>query len=203
MQTTDIPAAARTPYRISRQFDRGLVWFRRDLRATDHAGLHYALKHCSLVWCVFVFDRDILDPLLARGLKADRRVDFIRESLVELDATLRATGGGLIVMNDAAASAIPALARELDVQAVFANHDYEPDAVARDAAVRESLAEDARVLFTFKDQVIFERDEILTGQGKPFAVFTPYKNAWLKACGYTQLSPSSTARNPRRVFAAT
>ena len=189
MQGADTPASPRPPYRIDHQFDRGLVWFRRDLRSTDHAALHYALKHCREVWCVFVFDRDILDPLLARGLKGDRRVDFIRASLIELDATLRAAGGGLIVMNDSAASAIPALARELGVQAVFANHDYEPDAVARDAAVRDSLAGDARVLFTFKDQVIFERDEILTSQGKPFAVFTPYKNAWLKTIQPFDLRP--------------
>ncbi|CAG2128728.1 Deoxyribodipyrimidine photo-lyase [Cupriavidus yeoncheonensis] len=189
MHVADTSAAARPPYRIGRQFDRGLVWFRRDLRATDHAALHYALKHCVRVWCVFVFDRDILEPLLARGLKADRRVDFIRESLGELDATLRAAGGGLIVLHDAAVRAIPALARELDAQAVFANHDYEPAADTRDAAVRQSLAADSRAFFTFKDQVIFERDEILTGQGKPFSVFTPYKNAWLRTVRPFDLRP--------------
>ncbi len=189
MRVADIAAGARPPYRIGQDFERGLVWFRRDLRATDHAALHYALKHCRRVWCVFVFDRDILDPLLARGLRTDRRVEFIRESLSELDAMLRRAGGGLIVLHDAAARAIPTLARELDVQAVFANHDYEPAASARDATVRESLADDSRALFTFKDQVIFERDEILTGQGKPFAVFTPYRNAWLKALRPFDLRP--------------
>ena len=189
MQVADTSATGRPPYRIGRRFDGGLVWFRRDLRATDHAALHYALKHCARVWCVFVFDRDVLDPLLARGLKADRRVGFIRESLVELDATLRAAGGGLIVLHDAAASAIPALARDLDAQAVFANHDYEPAADTRDTAVRQSLAADARAFFTFKDQVIFERDEILTGQGKPFSVFTPYKNAWLRTVQPFDLRP--------------
>ena len=74
-------------------FDRGLVWFRRDLRATDNAALHHALKACRRVWCVFVFDTDILEPLLARGLTADRRVAFIRESLVQLDARLREQPG--------------------------------------------------------------------------------------------------------------
>ncbi|MGO4325683.1 deoxyribodipyrimidine photo-lyase [Cupriavidus sp. 2TAF22] len=175
------PAGARQPYRIDRQFERGLVWFRRDLRADDHAALHYALKHCRRVWCVFVFDREILDPLLARGLAADRRVAFILASLASLEATLKAAGGGLIVLNATARAAIPALAAELDAQAVFVNHDYEPAAQARDTHVRQALADASRVFFTFKDQVIFERDEILTGQGKPFSVFTPYKNAWLKA----------------------
>lgn len=169
------------PYRISREFTRGLVWFRRDLRVEDHAALHYALKHCKQVWCVFVFDREILDPLLDRGLKADRRVEFIHKSLEPLRQALADAGGGLIVLDDRARDAIPKLAAELDAQAVFTNHDYEPAANDRDAAVRQALSADSRVLLTFKDQVVFEADEILTGQGQPFSVFTPYKNAWLKA----------------------
>lgn len=184
--------AARTSYRIDGRFERTLVWFRRDLRADDHAALHYALRHGRQVWCVFVFDREILDPLLARGLRVDRRVEFILASLAPLDAALRAAGGGLIVLNDTARRAIPELARQLDVGAVFANHDYEPAAVARDQDVAHALASgdgEPRLFFTFKDQVIFERDEILNGQGKPFAVFTPYKNAWLKALTPFDLRP--------------
>ncbi|MFJ5382196.1 deoxyribodipyrimidine photo-lyase, partial [Cupriavidus sp. CER94] len=80
MSRSPCPAPApgeRLPYRIDRQFARGLVWFRRDLRMDDHAALHYALKHCQQVWCVFVFDREILDPLRERGLQADRRIEFI------------------------------------------------------------------------------------------------------------------------------
>jgi hypothetical protein len=75
------------------------------------------------------------------------------------------------------------------VEAVFANHDYEPAANDRDDAVRRTLAADSRVLLTFKDQVIFERDEILTGQGRPFSVFTPYKNAWLRTVQPFDLRP--------------
>ncbi len=175
------PAEARQPYRIDRRFGRGLVWFRRDLRADDHAALHYALKHCRRVWCVFVFDREILDPLLARGLSADRRVEFILASLAPLDTALRAAGGGLIVLHGHARQSVPALAAGLGAEAVFVNHDYEPAAQARDAEVGQALADRSCAFFSFKDQVIFERDEILTGQGKPFSVFTPYKNAWLKA----------------------
>ncbi|WP_341247887.1 deoxyribodipyrimidine photo-lyase [Cupriavidus pauculus] len=176
-----VAANGRRPYQIDRDFARGLVWFRRDLRADDHAALHYALKHCRQVWCVFVLDRQILDPLLARGLKADRRVEFILKSLEPLHDALAAAGGGLIVLHDSARDAIPKLAADLDVEAVFANHDYEPAARDRDASVRKALAADSRLLFTFKDQVIFEADEILTAQGHPFSVFTPYKNAWLRA----------------------
>ena len=184
MPRSPYPAPApgeRLPYRIDREIARGLVWFRRDLRMDDHAALHYALKHCRQVWCVFVFDREILDPLLERGLKADRRIEFILKSLDPLRQALTEAGGGLIVLDDQARTAIPRLAAELDAEAVFANHDYEPVANDRDASVRQALAADGRELFTFKDQVIFEANEILTGQDQPFSVFTPYKNAWLKA----------------------
>lgn len=179
----------RLPYRIDRAFARGMVWFRRDLRADDHAALHYALKHCQQVWCVFVFDREILDPLLARGLEADRRIEFILRALEALRQALTDAGGGLIVLDGVAREAIPRLATELDVEAVFTNHDYEPSANARDAVVRKTLEADSRALFTFKDQVVFEADEILTGQGQPFSVFTPYKNAWLRALQPFDLRP--------------
>ena len=186
---TPLLPAARLPYRIERRFARGLVWFRRDLRADDHAALHYALKHCQQVWCVFVFDREILDPLRERGLRADRRIDFLLQSLAPLRATLEQAGGGLIVLHDTARDALPKLARELEVEAVFTNHDYEPAANARDAAVREALAADSRDFLTFKDQVVFEASEVLTGQGGPFSVFTPYKNAWLRTVQPFDLRP--------------
>ena len=160
-----------------------LVWFRRDLRADDHAALFHALKAARQVFCVFVFDREILDKLP----RADRRVEFIRDSLVDLDTQLRCLGQahgvaetGLIVQRGDARDLIPALASQLGVQAVYANHDDEPDALARDATVRGRLAEAGVVLHTSKDVVVFERDEVLTATGSPYSVFTPYKNAWLK-----------------------
>jgi len=161
-------------------FSSGLVWLRRDLRVADHAALYHALKHCQRVHVAFVFDTAILDKLP----RADRRVEFIRESLVEVDAQLRQLAGhaqaGLIVRHGVAQDKIPKLAHHLQVQAVFANHDDEPDALARDIQVRGHLADHGIVLHTYKDHVIFERHEVLTQVGKPFAVFTPYKNAWLK-----------------------
>lgn len=165
-------------------FDSGLMWFRRDLRADDNAALHHALRSCRKLWCVFVFDRDILDALP----RADRRVEFIRESLVELDGALRALGAqhgradtGLIVLHDHARHAIPALAQRLGVQAVFTNHDDEPAALARDTQVFGDLAHQGVLMRGFKDHVVFERREVLTQAGQAFGVFTPYKNAWLKA----------------------
>ncbi len=155
-----------------------LVWFRRDLRDFDHAALAHALREHDRVYCVFIFDSDILEPLLQRGLVADRRVNFILRAVEELDAALRAKGGGLIVRHGRAVEEIPRLAAELEVAAVFANRDYEPHALARDAAVAARLREDGREFLDFKDQVIFERDEVLTKTGTAFSVFTPYARAW-------------------------
>ena len=161
------------------QFDSGLMWFRRDLRLEDNAALSLAVQSCRRLHAVFVFDRDILDALP----RADRRVEFIRESLCELDAALRQMGGapgtGLIVRHGVASDEIPTLARSLGVQAVFAGRDYEPQALARDARVRGALADAGIVLHTCKDHVVFEAREILTQSGTPYGVFTPYKNNWL------------------------
>jgi deoxyribodipyrimidine photo-lyase len=175
-----------------------LIWFRRDLRAGDHAALYHALKAARRVWCAFVLDREILDPLLARGLAADRRVEFILDSLHDLRAQLARLGGpgaGLIVRHAAADEAIPRLARELHVQAVYANHDDDPQALARDTRVRGALAHAGIALHTSKDHVIFERDEILTGSGLPYRVFTPYKAAWLRALDAYQLEAYRVAKH--------
>ena len=157
--------------------DSVLVWFRRDLRNNDHVALAEATRRARKVFCVFVFDRQILDPL--RGT-ADRRVEFIRESLVELDFALKQQGGGLIVRYGFATEEISLLARQLKVSAVFANRDYEPEAKRRDSFVERELLVHGIAFETFKDQVVREHPEVLTASGRPFAVFTPYKNGWLK-----------------------
>ncbi|MEK8049811.1 deoxyribodipyrimidine photo-lyase [Ideonella sp. DXS22W] len=189
---------------------RALVWFRRDLRADDHAALYHALTQAKQVFCAFVFDRSILDALP----RADRRVEFIRDSLVDLDAQLRALGqahgvegAGLIVRHGAAERELPALAAELGVQAVYCAHDDEPAALARDATVRGRLADAGIVLHTAKDHVVFERSEVLTASGSPYGVFTPYKNTWLRKladAGHPRgdgfyLRPYPIARHARRL----
>ena len=160
-------------------FSSGLVWLRRDLRAHDNAALYLALKHCQQVHVAFVFDTAILEALP----RADRRVEFIRESLVELDQRLAELGGegrGLIVCHGLAENEIPRLARQLGALAVFASHDDEPQAQLRDARVRGHLADLGIALHTCKDHVVFERQEVMTQSGTAFSVFTPYKNAWLR-----------------------
>lgn len=156
----------------------GLMWFRRDLRLHDNTALHHALTECEQVYCVFCFDREILDRIED---KSDRRVDFIHQCVLELDADLRRLGAGLIVRYAKASEDIPALARTLNAFRVFANHDYEPRRIARDQAVARALDRDGRKLHTCKDHVIFERDEIINQSGMPFRVYTPYKKAWRTA----------------------
>jgi deoxyribodipyrimidine photo-lyase len=168
---------------MEKPIDRALVWFRRDLRAVDHAALHHALRSARQVWCAFVFDREILDPLP----RADRRVEFIVGAVEALDADLAALGAShgsdgvrLLVRHGHAVDEIAGLAEALHVQAVYANHDDDPYALARDARVRGRLADRGVALHTSKDHVVFERNEVLTISGKPYGVFTPYMNAWLE-----------------------
>jgi deoxyribodipyrimidine photo-lyase len=183
---------------LSKTQDKALVWLRRDLRTADHAALHHALRHARQVWVCFVFDRDILDPLP----RQDRRVEFIRDSLVGVDAELRAlaaahgvAGVGLIVRHGWAHEELPALAKQLDVRAVYASHDDEPNALARDTRVRGLLAAQGVALQTCKDHVVFERSEVLTLNASPFSVFTPYKNAWLKKLSTQDLAPFAVAEH--------
>lgn len=162
---------------MPRDVDVGLMWFRRDLRTHDNAALFYGLKHSKSLHCVFVFDQTILDAL---PNKADRRVEFIWESIAALKAKLQSLGGDLHVLHAQAERAIPQLAQQLGAHTVFTNRDYEPAARQRDAQVAQTLAAQGCAFHAFKDQCIFEEDEVLTQAGNFFSVFTPYKNACLK-----------------------
>lgn len=177
-----------TPHQTS------IVWFRRDLRCFDHAALSQALRNSTRVFCVFVFDIDILYQLAD---KADRRVDFIWHSVKELGQTLTTMGGGLIVRHGSAREVIPQLVQEVGATAVFTNRDYEPAAVMRDASVAKTLKRIGIEFNAFKDQVIFERDEVMKGVGRPYSVFTPYKNAWLKRVTGDDLVPHPVAEFTR------
>jgi deoxyribodipyrimidine photo-lyase len=173
----------------------GLVWMRRDLRLSDHAALSAALADCRRVRCVFVFDRTLLDPLIAAQRRQDRRVEFIRESLLEVDAELRSLGGALIVLQGDPTRLIPELARQLSCGAVYVAEDYEPAARLRDAQVAASLQALGAQLVSCKDQVIFHKSEVLTGAGQPFSVFTPYLRAWQRLLGPPEMAPALAAHD--------
>ncbi len=164
----------------------------------DNAALYHALRASKKVWCVFVFDRHILDALP----RADRRVEFIRDSLVGVDAELRSMaaahaieGVRLLVLHDRPETAIPALAQALHVQSVYVNHDDEPYALARDAKVRGTLAGVGVSMHSSKDHVVFERSEVLTATGTPYTVFTPYRNAWMRKLAPYFVAPYPVARH--------
>ena len=173
-----------------KRYDRALVWFRRDLRADDHAALSHALAEARAVYCAFVFDTEILDPLTR---KADRRVEFIWRSLLELRKDLNLLGGDLHVLYGRARDRILAFAHSHEIQAVYINHDYEPLAISRDRDVARRLGAEQRALHTFKDQVIFEKSEILNAEQRPYVVFTPYKKAWLAKLGECDTKPYPVA----------
>jgi len=183
------------------QFDRVLVWFRRDLRLDDHTALSLALQHAKHVHAAFVFDTAILDKLP----RQDRRVAFIHASLQELDAAWRERAAdeaaGLLVRHGVAAHEMVVLAQQLGVQAVFTHHDDEPEGLARDAQVRGSLANHGIAFHSFKDHVVFERSEVLTQSGTPYGVFTPYKNAWLKKVTPADLAARPTQAKPGQLAA--
>ena len=184
------------------RFSTGLVWFRRDLRVEDNAALTRALACCNTVYCVFVYDKAILDALPQQ----DRRVEFIHESVVVLNESLEAlrgvSGRALITLHAQAQSAIPELASQLGVDAVFAARDYEPAAVSRDTAVQQQLLTTGRQLILVKDQVIFEEREVLTQTGRPYGVFTPYHRAWLARIGTALLPVHAVSGNCGSLAAA-
>ncbi len=162
------------------------MWFRRDLRDFDHAALRAALEAHRAVHCGFIFDTEIIGLLDTR---TDRRVTFLWDSVVELRAALEARGGGLHVLHGRARDDIPRLAAQLDVAAVYANRDYEPQAIARDAEVEQRLRDAGIVFRMCKDQVIFELGEVRTRAGGAFSVFTPYRKAWLARLQARHVAP--------------
>jgi deoxyribodipyrimidine photo-lyase len=153
-----------------------IFWFRRDLRLDDNAGLFHALKGEHPVLPVFIFDKDILDQL---DEKADRRVEFIHVVLHEMQSRLMASGSTLEVYYGFPEDVFDQLLGKYAVKEVFTNHDYEPYARTRDEMTRKKLEGKGIRFHTFKDQVIFEKDEVIKANGEPYTVFTPYSKKWL------------------------
>jgi deoxyribodipyrimidine photo-lyase len=163
-----------------------LFWFRRDLRLHDNCGLYHALKHKTPVLPVFIFDKNILGQLEDTN---DARVEFIHKTLKEMDITLRKKGAGILVTHGYPEEVFARLIKEYHITAVYTNHDYEPYAINRDDQVKRMLKDKDIPFHTFKDQVIFEKDEILTQSGKPYTVYTPYQKKWQEQLTVEILSP--------------
>ncbi len=150
-------------------------WFRRDLRLEDNAGLYHALKSGTNIQCVFIFDREILDNL---GDLHDRRVTFIHNQLEKLNVELAGHGSTLLVKYGHPPEIWKELSKEFSINAVYTNHDYEPYAKMRDENIATFLKTKGITFKTYKDQVIFEKDEVVKDDGTPYGVFTPYMKRW-------------------------
>jgi deoxyribodipyrimidine photo-lyase len=148
-----------------------ILWLRRDLRLDDNAALYYALRENKSVLPVFIFDTEILDKLEE---KEDRRLTFIHETITTLHQQLQALGSSLLAVHDNPVTFF----ESISPKAVYANCDYEPYARQRDHAIQKLLELKNIAFNTFKDQVIFEKDEITKDDGKPYTVFTPYSKKW-------------------------
>jgi deoxyribodipyrimidine photo-lyase len=160
---------------MEKQENINLFWFRRDLRLADNTGLYQALKSANKVQALFIFDADILDDL---SEKNDRRVSFIYETIARLKKDLEALGSDLWVFYGKPREVFEKLMHEQQIASVFVNHDYEPYAIKRDAQIKELCDIFGASFLSFKDQVIFEKDEVVKADNKPYTVFTPYMRQW-------------------------
>ncbi|MFM7728600.1 MAG: deoxyribodipyrimidine photo-lyase, partial [Flavobacteriales bacterium] len=152
-----------------------VFWFRRDLRLHDNTGLFHALRSGHKVQPLFIFDKEILDKLEDRD---DRRVTFLHRHLQSIDKELRSFGSSLLVLYGNPTDIWQKIIDEHPVKAVFTNHDYEPYAKVRDARIGSFLASKGVEFKTYKDQVIFEKSEVVKDDGTPYTVYTPYMKKW-------------------------
>ncbi|HTD98727.1 MAG TPA: deoxyribodipyrimidine photo-lyase [Mucilaginibacter sp.] len=174
-----------------------IFWFRRDLRLNDNAGLYHALKGTNPMLCLFIFDKAILDELED---KDDARVTFIYQAIEELHHELKKHGSALMVKYDTADKGWDEVLKEYVVGTVYTNHDYEPYAKKRDEAIEAKLKKHNIAFKTYKDQVIFEKSEVTKDNGKPYTVYTPYKNKWYQTLKPFYLKGYTTKKYLRNLY---
>jgi deoxyribodipyrimidine photo-lyase len=165
----------RCPSNLFMQQPISIFWFRRDLRLTDNAGLYHAFKSAHPVLPLFIFDSEILDKLKD---KDDARVTFIYQTISTLRDELAAHGSSILVKYGKTEQAWAQVLNEYTIAEVYTNHDYEPYAFERDGKLKDLFAGKGIAFKTYKDQVIFEKDEVVKDDGKPYTVFTPFKRKW-------------------------
>jgi deoxyribodipyrimidine photo-lyase len=152
-----------------------VFWFRRDLRLEDNVGLYQALQNDAPVLPIFIFDKEILESLP----KNDARVNFIHNQIQKISQQLRTNyDSGVAQYHDKPKNVFQQLVKDYHIQAVYTNHDYEPYAKERDKEIAEFLKENDIQFKTFKDQVIFEKEEVVKDDGDPYVVYTPYMRKW-------------------------
>lgn len=166
-----------------------IFWFRRDLRLKDNIGFSEALKGEHPVLPLFIFDKKILDKLP----KNDARLSFIFETLQKMRSQLVASHASSIAFFYGNPNNVFSdLISKYDIQSVYTNRDYEPYAISRDLKIQQILESNNISFSTFKDQVVFEKNEIVKGDGKPYVVYTPFKNKWKETFNGDHLKASET-----------
>jgi len=153
-----------------------IFWFRRDLRLDDNTGLNNALNELLPVLPIFIFDTNITEELT----EDDARISFIYNRLSHLNKELQKKGSSVYIFMGDPEEVWKKLISMFDINSVYINKDYEPYAIKRDHGIETILGKYNILLRKFKDQVIFEENDILKSDGKPYTVFTPYKNRWLQ-----------------------
>lgn len=151
-----------------------LFWHRRDLRIEDNHGLFKALSFSENVIPVFIFDTTILTKLKA----TDQRVFFIHQEISRLKIEYQNAGSDLLVYSGDPIELMPKICAEFAIQQVVTNRDYEPNAIQRDLQVYELLKAKNIEFIGAKDHVIFEKNEVLKDDGRPYTIFTPYSRKW-------------------------
>lgn len=162
-----------------------IFWFRRDLRLNDNVGLYNALQSSFPVLPIFIFDKNILEDLPS---KKDARLTFIHQNLCDLNSTLKEKGTSIETIYHEPLAAFKQLLEKYNVQEVYTNEDYEPYAITRDAEIAELLNKKAIPFKSYKDQVIFAKNEIVKEDGKPYLVYTPYSKRWISSLTPEHLS---------------
>lgn len=168
-----------------------VFWFRRDLRLDDNAGLYHALKSGNPVLPIFIFDTNILNDLED---KKDKRVAFIYDTLKQLNSQLTELGSSLHVLYSTPFEAYKKLSTKYQLDAVYTNTDYEPYANKRDKDIADYLLSNDILFFKYKDQVIFQKDEVLKDDGSPYTVYTPYSKKWKQKLNDFYLKPYPTEK---------
>ncbi|RYE20798.1 MAG: deoxyribodipyrimidine photo-lyase, partial [Sphingobacteriales bacterium] len=166
-----------------------IFWFRRDLRLNDNAGLYHALKGEHPVVPIFIFDTNILDDLYD---KSDKRLDFIHQQIEHIQDTLIKKGSSLHVLHSTPEEGFTELLKHYKIKTVFTNTDYEPYATTRDKHIAALMKKHGADFLSYKDQVIFEKGEVVKDNKEPYTVYTPYSKRWLATLTDFYLKPYPT-----------
>ncbi|MGV3528156.1 MAG: cryptochrome/photolyase family protein [Flavisolibacter sp.] len=173
-----------------------VFWFRRDLRLHDNHGLYQALKAAFPVLPVFIFDKNILDQLPCD----DRRVTFIHKTISNINDELKKHGSSLLVVHGKPLAAFEKICDQFHVKAVFTNNDYEPYARERDEQVKIFLRKKDIAFHSYKDQVMFEKDDVMKPDGSPYTVFTPYSRKWKEALMKDEVVSFPSEKHPKNFY---